>query len=335
MGEQLLADEPKTRLAPAGPEDVWTSARRVPRGWALGGLTLLVCVIAAGATVHVGRGLWFVPEDAVLAFFAALESREAADLPPVARSDLLRGAYEAPADPVIEQVAHTGAGAAKVTVSYTLAGQVWQTQVSVSRTRYWGAWTVAAPVSELSVTWPRGSEGLSATIEGTTVGDQVELLPGVYTLGVAEHATLEAVAPVRVLVSGTEPSITAMPAVRPRADLIPRLTALTTSYLDTCVTAASADATSVPGCPLRIPGLGLPWPEDVSWTIESYPVVALAIGELQPLEVVTTTLGVAVVSYRQGDARRSEKVVIDLGGWVELEAGRMVWHRNNLDETGE
>lgn len=343
MGAAGSSDEvgPPARFR-AGPgsgfdvyDEVWTSGRRVPRWAAMSGLTGLVLVIAAGLIVHAGRGIVFTPEQAAADFFAALQAKDTSLRIDGARVDLIGGGYEAPGEVVVEQTRSVSADAAIVAVSYLVGGERWGVEVPVSRTRYWGPWTVAAPSTELELVWPRGSEGLEATVDGAAVGSGSRLLPGVYTLGIADHETLEAAEPFRLVVSGTEAGVTVAPPVQPRTELQPRLTQLITSYLDDCVVAAPDDSTVVAGCPLRVSGLGLPFPEDVMWEITAYPVVSLAIGELEPLEVVTSTPGTATVSYLQGDDREEAAVPIEIGGWAGLEDGRLVWHRNNLDVVTE
>lgn len=319
-----------------GVDGVWTSGVHVPRWVAGTGLIGLVLVVASGMFVYVARGMLFTPEAAVADFFTELSARHVGELPRSGiRTDLVTGAnYVPPANPVVESVRRIDADHAFVTVGFDLAGEWRHIEVSAVRAQFWGPWTVAPPTGRVVITWPHDIEDLTATINGTALEPGHDLLPGLYTVGAGEHAAFESTGAVSLVVTGDGSDITVAPPIRPRLDLVPRLSALVNGYLDDCAAGADDEATFVPGCPLRLE-VGLPWPENISWRIDAYPRLSLTIGASHPLEVDTIAPGRATATFEQDGDGESRSIEINAGGWIELEAGRMIWHRDNLAHIGE
>jgi len=317
-------------------DGVWTSGLHIPRWVANTGLIGMVLVVASGMFVHAARGMLFTPEDAVADFFTGLAVRDIGTAGANGiRTDLITGdGYAPPANPVVETMRRLDDDRAVAVVGFDLAGTRSRTEVSVTRTRFWGPWTVAAPSSSVDITWPHDAEELVAAIDGTALLPGQKLLPGVYTVGTAAHDAYESAGEVPLVVSASDTDVAVAPPIRPRADLVPRLSALVNTYLDTCAANADDEATFVPGCPLRLT-VGLPWPENISWRIDSYPVVSLVIGDLRPLEVATTTPGQATATFEQDGDGKSRSIEVKAVGWIELDDGRMVWHRDNLASTSE
>ncbi|GIG69332.1 hypothetical protein [Phytomonospora endophytica] len=317
-----------------GIDGIWTSGVHLPRWVANTGLIALALLVASGMFVHAARGILFTPDAAATAFFTALAERDTAPANGI-RTDLITDdTYQPPADPTVETVHPITPDLALVVVGFDLAGTRWRTELTAARTHFWGPWTITPPSSRVTITWPPHTTGLLATVNGTALQAGERLLPGVYTVGTAEHDTFTAAGEVPLVVSGTAESVTVAPPITPRTDLAPRLSTLVDTYLDDCAAGAGDEATVVPGCPLRLEA-GLPWPEHISWRIDAYPELALTIGELKALEVTTLTPGRATATFEQDGEAKTHSIALSPGGWVELTAGRMVWHRDNLAYVSE
>ncbi|GLZ78313.1 hypothetical protein Afil01_31200 [Actinorhabdospora filicis] len=312
---------------------MWSGARRPPDWLATLSIIALVAVVAAGMAATVGRTILFTPEKAVSAYFSALAAHDATGLPEAGRADLVAGAdYVAPSGAEILASRRTG-DAADVDVSFALDGQRWAATVRAHRLQWWGPWRVDGLITGLDVLWPAGVD-LAATIGGRTVDDGARLHPGVYTVALAENDTYTA-PPARLLVTGTTASVPVAMFLSPRPELTRRLQTLINGYLADCVARAPTSSTIVADCPLRLSGIGAPSPENVSWTLTAPPVVSLVISSAAPLEVLTSAPGSATVTYTQGRATKAATVPITIGGWAELDAGRLIWHRDNLTAIGE
>lgn len=311
---------------------VWTAGWQPP-GWAATtGIVSVALMVVAGLAAQVVRMVVFTPEQAVADYFAALTAKDAASVSGGYADLVATDGYAPPTDVHIEEVTGNSSGGAAVTVSYTVLGLRFTTIVPAQPSAWWGPWKTSGITAELDLAWPRGVEDLDGTISGSVVGDDATLHVGSYVLtGTAND--VYTVAEVTIGVTGQVPTVPVTMPVTLQPDLTPRLTAVIEGYLDDC--AEGADTMVVSGCPLRHDGPGLPSPEDISWTIDTYPQVSAVIGDLFPLEAVTSVPGTATVTYRQGDDDKTQHVEFDIDGEVTVTDGVLAWHPDNLTTITE
>jgi hypothetical protein len=322
-------------------------------------LVLLLASAVAARALTPEEGLH--PEVTVTAFYAALRARDGATaytyLAPNGREDpfadkaklpdpseLIKGdGYDPPTDVRILAV-HTKKDRGQASITFRLAGMPQPIQqLNLIKIEDGGAgkrrgWLIDGGMPMLQVT---GQGASSATVNGVALPPGVEIatvFPGRYQVGLADHPLLEAEPePVFAGFGPSRPSTVPVRTARSTpanaiwTGEVPHLEvgvkqhikaavrAKVRSYVDGCARRAEV---SPAHCPFNATSLGAI--RKITWSIISYPVIAVELSSSATLYVYTTTSGQADAAGVHADGRPlRSRVAFTVAGTVSIFDGRI------------